>query len=57
MLMSFDPQAHDYTEHPTYTGPGCAHCGRPVADHVSALIVKEMTKQEAEKKYGVKLER
>jgi len=24
---------HEYVEHPTYTGPGCAMCGRLVTDH------------------------
>jgi hypothetical protein len=27
------PENHPYTENPTYTGPGCAHCGRPLGEH------------------------
>ncbi len=23
-----------YTEHPTYTGSGCAHCGKPKSKHI-----------------------
>lgn len=29
----FHPFNHRYTTHATYTGPGCAICGRPPADH------------------------
>ncbi len=30
----FDPKNHEYTEHPTYTGPNCAHCGKPKEGHM-----------------------
>jgi hypothetical protein len=29
-----DPN-HVYTLHHTYTGPGCAHCGKPLEEHAS----------------------
>lgn len=32
--MNFDPWQHQYTTHSTYTGPGCAHCGKSERDHV-----------------------
>ena len=28
---------HRYVTHPTYTGPGCAICGRPERDHDELL--------------------
>ena len=49
--MNFNPKQHDYVEHRTYTGPDCAICGRPLAEHCSAIVVKEMTREEAEKRY------
>ena len=35
-VWSFKLTEHDYTEHPTYTGPGCAHCGLPEEMHTSS---------------------
>ena len=32
----FKPENHPYTEHPTYTGPGCCHCGRGKEGHSPA---------------------
>lgn len=29
----YKPENHPYTEHPTYTGPGCCHCGKPKEVH------------------------
>lgn len=29
----FHPLNHRYTTHVTYAGPGCAICGKPLADH------------------------
>ena len=29
----YKPENHPYTEHPTYTGPGCCHCGQPREAH------------------------
>lgn len=49
--MNYDPQEHDYVEHPTYTGSGCAICGKHGSEHNSVLVVREMTKAEAEKRY------
>ncbi len=28
------PENHQYTTHPTYTGVGCAHCGKSEQEHV-----------------------
>jgi hypothetical protein len=33
MSINFDPKQHDYTRHQTYSGQGCAMCGREIADH------------------------
>lgn len=32
-VAQFHPKAHEYIEHPTYTGPGCATCGKPEKGH------------------------
>ena len=29
----YKPENHPYTEHPTYTGPGCCHCGKLLEAH------------------------
>ncbi len=29
----YRPESHPYTENPTYTGPGCAVCCRPLGEH------------------------
>lgn len=42
--IHFTQSTHDYVEHPTYTGPNCAMCGQGVAEHASALIVREVSK-------------
>ena len=30
---SYLPQNHEFGEHPTYTGEGCAQCGKPREGH------------------------
>ncbi len=32
----YAPGRHKYVTHHTYTGPGCAMCGRPESEHVAA---------------------
>ena len=36
----YKPSNHPYTIHITYTGPGCAHCGKPEAGHKIILDTK-----------------
>ena len=33
--MDYRPEGHEYTKNPTYTGGGCAHCGKKEEGHKS----------------------
>lgn len=33
--MKYTPDSHQYVEHHTYTGKGCAVCGKEWLDHLS----------------------
>ncbi len=44
----YKPENHPFTQHHTYTGPGCAHCGKPVEVH--STIAPPVVKQFKEKK-------
>lgn len=35
--MDYNPQNHKYVTHHTYTGSGCAMCGRAEVEHVSGV--------------------
>jgi len=34
----FNPTNHPYTEHLTYTGPGCCLCGKPREEHTEGFV-------------------
>ena len=38
MATNFDPKMHPYVEHRTYTGPGCAQCGKPKSEHNEVVV-------------------
>ena len=37
----FDPFNHAYVEHETYSGPGCARCGKERSQHLYDLKMDE----------------
>ena len=43
----FKPENHPYTEHPTYTGPGCCICGKGRELH---LTVREPKTERPDRK-------